>query len=292
MSYLRAVAYLRDGLFAEDLVFLNPPPGLDRIRVDFVELFTSVVDRRGQPVLDLTREELRVIEEGAPQTIRRFERVADLPIHATVALDISTSMRPRIHAVGSAAQEFVTRLIGPKDRAAVVAFNDRPELLVPFTADQEELSSGLDGLLTEGRTALFDTVVFALYNFGGITGKRALVLFSDGADTASKYTFETARDYARHSGVAIYTIALQVKTSDLRSRLHLEHLATETGGRSFFIDDLFELEDVYSKIETELRSQYLVAYQSSAVAGLDFRRVKVEIDRPDHSAKTIPGYYP
>ncbi|MFQ5348896.1 MAG: VWA domain-containing protein [Thermoanaerobaculia bacterium] len=292
MSYLRAVAYLKDGLFAEDLVILNSPPGLDRIRVDFIELYTSVVNRRGQPVLDLSRDEIRVLEEGVLQTVRRFERVAYLPIHATVALDTSTSMRARIRAVESAARQFLSRLIGPKDRASIVAFNDRPELLVPFTADQNALSAGLEGLATEGETALFDSVVFGLYNFGGITGKRALVLFSDGADTASEFDSETALDYARHAGVAIYTIALQVKSSDLRSRLHLEHLAAETGGRSFFIDDLSELERVYSTIEAELRSQYLLAYQSSAVAGSDFRRVKVEIDRPGHTARTIPGYYP
>ena len=292
MAYLRAVAYLEDGLFAEDLVFLNAPPRLERVRIDFVELFTSVVNRRGQPVLDLAQEEVRVLEKGVPQTIRRFDRVSDLPIHAIVAIDISTSMRTRIHTVERAAREFLHQLVGSKDRGAVVAFNDQPELLVPFTANQALLSSGLDGLATEGETALFDTVVFALYNFGGITGKRALVLFSDGADTASDFDSETALDYARHAGVAIYTIALRVKSSDLRSRLHLEHLAAETGGRSFFIDDLSELRSVYSTIETELRSQYLIAYQSSAASGSDFRRVKVEVDRAGVTAKTIPGYYP
>ncbi len=292
IAYLRAVAYLSDGLFAEDVVFLNAPAGLDRVEVDFVELFTSVVNRRRQPVLDLSQEELRVLEEGVPQAIRRFEKVTELPIHATVALDTSISMRSKIHAVETAARDFLVRLIGPKDRAAVVAFNDRAELLVPFTNGRETLISGLDGLSAEGETALFDAVVFGLFNLGGITGKRVLVLFSDGADTASEFDFETALEYARHSGAAIYTIALDVKTSDLRSRLHLEHLARETGGRSFFIDDLNELERVYSDIETELRSQYLVAYQSSAESGSEFRRVKVEIDRPGLTARTIPGYYP
>ena len=134
---------------------------------------------------------------------------------------------------------------------------------MPFTNDHEVLAGGLAGLTAEGETALHDSLVYALHYFSGLRGKRALILLSDGEDVGSAYTFDEALDFARRTGVPIYTIGLGVAQRDAMARTKLVRLAQDTGGRSFFIDSAEGLTSVYKRIETELRAQYLIAYQSS-----------------------------
>ena len=292
-AYVRAVAYLIDGNAAEDLVFVNAPDNLDRIDVRMVELFTSALDRRGRPVDDLGRDDFVIREEGAEQDLRRFERVRDLPIWAALLLDRSSSMAEEIRDVVAGALTFFEQVLTARDRAAVLTFNHQPELVVRFTSDPEVLTGGVAGIAAEGGTALYDSLVHALYYFSGINGKRALLVISDGEDQGSRYSFDDALDYARRTGVAIYTIGLGLPAKSARVRMQLQRLAAETGGRSFFISGAAELDRVYDSIEEELRSQYLLAYQSS-FDGNDggFREVEVEVKRSGVQASTIRGYFP
>lgn len=292
-TYVRAVAYLRDGNSTEDLVVINQPDFGERIDIRFVELYTTVADRRGRPVEGVGREEFEVFEDGVEQTVERFELVRDRPIYAGVMLDTSGSMKEELDEAVKGALGFFEKVITPKDRAAVFTFADQPTLVVRFTNRQDVLAGGIAGLSSEGETALYDSLIYGLYYFGGLKGKRAIILLSDGADTKSRYTFNEALDYARRSGVAFYTIGLRLSTKAVDVRMKLQKLAEETGGRSFFIEKARQLEDIYAKIEEELRSQYLLAYQSSNASRDDkFRAVEVKVSRPGLDAKTIRGYYP
>lgn len=292
-AYVRVVAYLADGNSAEEVVIINAPDVTDVTRVNFVELYTSVVTKKGEFVEDLAREEVTVLEDGTAQDIRRFEKVRDLPITAGLMIDTSTSMTNSLRDVQRAAHRFLETVLTPRDRAAVMTFNDAPRLVVRFTSDTEVLAGGLAGLTAEGETALYDSVIFALHYLSGGSGKRAIVLLTDGEDSASTYTFEDAIDFARHTGVAIYVIGLGLPT-DPQTRSHVRLLATETGGETFFIERVEQLTRVYESIQQELRSQYLIAYQSSRPGrtGDDFRRVEVVVDRKGVEAKTLRGYYP
>ncbi|MGB5400040.1 MAG: VWA domain-containing protein, partial [Thermoanaerobaculia bacterium] len=292
ITYVRAVAYLRDGNSTEDLVFINAPDQMDRLRIHFVELFTSVSDRRGSPVEGLDRESFQVFEEGVPQSIRRFERVRDLPIHAGILLDTSTSMAEEISEAIEGALRFFEGVVRPRDRAAVVVFNDAPRLAVPFTSNHQVLAGGLVDLEAEGETALFDSLVFTLHYFSGIKGKRALIVLSDGEDSSSRYSFDETLEFARRSGIAIYSIGLGLPSRQLETRMRLQRFAADTGGRYFFISHASELASIYESIEEELRFQYLLAYQSTDSEGDEFRRVEVRVSRPDLEATTVPGYYP
>jgi len=289
LSYVRAVAYLGDGNSTEDLVFVNAPDYLEQLDVQFVELYASVLDRAGHPVPGLKQKDFTVMEDGKPQEIARFERVTDLPIHAAVALDVSASMEPNLAKAQQAALRFLQNTIKPKDRAAVVTFNDHPNLTVKFTKDVSALAGGLAGLKAERGTALYDTLVFTLYYFNGIKGQRALLLLSDGKDEGSRFSYEDALEYARRAGVTIYTIGLGKEVEKRK----MEKIAEETGGRSFFIQNATELDAIYSTIEQELRSQYLIAYQSGNTTGAnEFRTVDLKVSQPGVEAKTMRGYYP
>jgi Ca-activated chloride channel homolog len=296
LTYVRAVAYLADGNSSEDTVLVNVPGDFtDQMDVQFVELFTSVVDGRGRPVEGLVKGDFKVYEDGVEQEIRRFELVRDVPIYAGVLLDTSGSMGEgngeKLKAAVRGALTFFENVITPKDRAAVITFADEPSLAVRFTNQQEVLAGGLAGLEAVGDTALHDSIVYALYYFGGLKGKRAIILLSDGQDYGSKYGFGEALDYARRSGVAVYSVGIDLKELEVRTKLM--RLSEETGGRAFFIGAAGELSKVFETVEKELRSQYLLAYQSSN-AGRDdkFRAVEVKVAKPGLEAKTVRGYYP
>ena len=289
VAYVRAVGYLTDGNSTEDLVFINAPDNMEEVDVDFVELYTSVLDRGGHPVEGMEQKDFTVTEDGTRQEIARFERVNDLPIHATVALDISASMDENVNQTRDAALQFIQKTIRPKDRASVVLFNDRPTLTTKFTNDQTALAGGLAGIKAERGTALYDTIVFTLYYNNGIKGQRAVLVLSDGKDEGSRFTYEDALEYARRAGVTIYTIGL----GDDVDKKKMEKIAEETGGRFFQVGSAAQLAGIYGTIEKELRSKYLIAYQSSNTSGsTDFRSVDLKVNKSGLDAKTMRGYYP
>ncbi|MDX1631808.1 MAG: VWA domain-containing protein, partial [Thermoanaerobaculia bacterium] len=292
MSYVRAVAYLESGASAEDLVFLRAPENLEELDVQVVELYTTVVDRRGRPVRDLGEEDFRILEDGREQEILRFAWVEDVPLHAGILLDTSNSMTEEIDEAERAALGFFREILTPRDRAGVITFADRPRLRVPFTNRIDVLAGGLANLEVDGETALYDSLIYALYYFSGIEGKRLLVLISDGEDVESEYDIEETLEFARRTGVAIYPIGLGLDPSDQQARTGLLRLASETGGRAFFVDRAAGLGRVYRDIEREIRSQYLLTYQSDGRDPERFRKVRIEVDEPGLEARTIEGYYP
>lgn len=291
VTFVRAVAYLPDGNATEDLVLLGGSELGETMDVQMVELYTTVLDPAGRPVNGLGEGDFAVFEDGVGQTIRRFERVADLPIHVGVLIDNSASMHRILKEVRAAALSFFQHAITPRDRAAVITFNNFPTLRVELTNDHAALGGGLAGLVAEGRTALYDSLMFSLYYLTGIRGQRALLVLSDGKDESSRFDFDATLEYARRAGITIYPIGLRL--SDPSARKKLLRLADETGGRGFFLHSVDQLEPAYQAIERELRSQYLIAYQSSNAEGDDaFRRVTLEVDQPGVAVKTLSGYYP
>ncbi len=290
VAYVRAVAFTPDGLSTEDLVFINAPENFEEIEVDFVELFTTVLDKSKRPVDNLGKGDFRVLEDGVPQEVIRFERVRGLPIHAAIMLDVSASMEEGLGQAQAAALHFFEQAVTPKDRAAIVTFNDHPNLVTKFTNDVQSLAGGLAGLKAERGTALYDSLIFTLYYFNGIRGQRAILLLSDGRDESSRFEFDDALEYARRAGVAIYVVGLNLPRKDYGK---LARIAEETGGRSFQVKDASELTAVYDAIQQELRSRYLLAYQSSNTSGKkDFRTIQVDLEPSGLEAKTLRGYYP
>jgi Ca-activated chloride channel family protein len=293
LTYIRAVGYLPDGNTTEDHVFVNAPPDLEEVDVQLVELYTAVTDKNGRPAMGLEQKDFDVKEDGRPQQIVRFDTVRDLPIKTAILLDTSASMERNLGQVQQAALAFWQDTMTPKDRAALITFNDRPRLQVKFTNQLLELGGGLAGLKAERGTALYDSVVFALYYFNGLKGQRALVVLSDGKDESSRFHFQDVLDFARRAGVTIYTIGWALDKGEHEAKKALEKLAEETGGRSFFVADAKELAPVYQSIQEELRSQYLLVYQSTNTTNEKaFRKVDVKVKEPGLEAKTIRGYYP
>jgi VWFA-related protein len=163
---------------------------------------------------------------------------------------------------------------------------------MPPTDDVGAVTQAIQGLQAVGDTALHDALVHSLYYFRGVQGQRALVLLSDGDDNASYIDYKEALEYARRSGVAIYTIGLNISVLDPVIRGKLNELAEATGGRTFFAKTE-DLPGIYKQIENELRSRYLVAYNSNETSGQPgFRPVEVKVKKPGYKSRTARGYYP
>ncbi|MGH9362632.1 MAG: VWA domain-containing protein, partial [Thermoanaerobaculia bacterium] len=288
--YLTVVATLDDGSRGEDTRFLNAPPNLDHLDVTLVELYTTVTDRSGQPVLGLDAGDFQVFEGGKPQQVTKFELVQDLPLSVGVVIDTSGSMVSSLVEAQRAAADFIRDVVTPRDRCFAVSFADKPVVLMPPTDDAGAVIQALAGLQASGYTSLHDALVTSLYYFRGVRGQRALVLLSDGDDTSSHTPYRHALEYARRSGVAIYAIGLNVSPLSADIRMKLSRLANESGGRAFFVDKAGQLLGVYEEIEKELRSRYYLAYTPSG-GGAEFREVEVRV-RNGLKARTIRGYYP
>jgi VWFA-related protein len=293
LTYLTVIAIYEDGTRAEDFRVLNSTEFVEQIQVDLVELFVTVTRRDGELVEALTADEFQVLDNGQPQQISRFERVTDLPLTLGLALDTSSSMRESFGEAKSAAQRFLQEVMTPRDRCFAVGFSQRPALLMPLTPDAHSLEVSFADLPAYGNTALHDALVYSLYQYRGIRGRKALVLLSDGDDTASLVPFEDALAFAQRSGVAIYTIGLDIGLGSIAVREKLKKLAEETGGRTFFVDTAGALEGVYEQIERELRSQYFLAF-SPDPPPLEGERhtLDVQVRGGKLKARSARGYTP
>ena len=293
LAYVRAVAYLVDGGSAEAVQFINAPDFVDELKVNFVELYTSVLDKKGDFARGLTIDDFEVYEEGEKQQVRRFETMDDLPIRAGLVLDTSLSMDTQLDEVEKAAYRFLETVLEPRDRACLITFADEPQLAVRFTNDTSILAGGLANLVAEGETALYDSIVFALHYFAGLKGKRAIIVLTDGEDSMSHYSYDDAVEFARRTGASVYVIGLGLSSASADIRAKLAGLTQETGGELFYIDSARNLGRVYETIQQDLRSQYLLAYQSSgATKANEYRKVEIKVKEKGLEAKSLRGYYP
>ncbi|HYU32225.1 MAG TPA: VWA domain-containing protein [Thermoanaerobaculia bacterium] len=289
--YVTAVAILDDGTRAEAVRFLRSPQYMEEVDVNLVELYVTVTDRNNQLITGLTQNDFEVLEGGQRQEISKFELVENRPLTIGMLLDTSGSMAQSLAQAQSAAAGFLRSVLKPRDKAFAVSFSSQTRLDMPPTDDVEGLALALSGLQAVGDTALHDAIVHSLYYFRGMTGQRALVLLSDGDDNASWFKFNDALDYARRSGVAIYVIGFNISSfGTLRGKL--EQLANETGGRVYYANKAEEFAGVYTQIEKELRSRYLLAYNAAASSGpAGARPVEVKVKKGGYKTRVSRGVY-
>lgn len=293
VGYLRAVATLKssDVPPAEDLVVINTPAYMEQLNVHLVEMPTTVIID-GKPSSGLTEKEFKVLDAGKPVPLSKFEYVKNLPLSIGIAIDTSGSMEPRMDEAQKAGAQFFESVLRKGDKGFLVSFNSQAQLAQKWSTKIPDLHAALARLRAEETTALYDALIYSLYNFYGIQGQKALVLISDGRDTASKFTFDQAIEYARRSAVPIFTIALGIRGGEMDVRYKLRRLSEETGGSTYFIENARELKRVYDEIENELRSQYILGFYPppDVKAGGEWRPLEVKVARG--KAKTISGYFP
>ena len=248
------------------------PPTFEAV-IEVVNLHVTVMDGRNRYVTDLKEADFSIFEDGIKQELTLFNH-EDLPISLSLMLDMSASMDEKLTQAQQAAIRFV-KTLRPQDVASIVAFNDRINVLSEFVADHAELEKAVMRTEASGPTALHNALYVTLKELGkqkkaGELRRRALVLLSDGEDTASLVQDEQVMEVARKLEIAIYAISLRPNRVQDRNRLSFSqaaHLLTvlsrDTGGQVYFPNSLSELDAVYDRIAEELRTQYNLGYVSS-----------------------------
>jgi VWFA-related protein len=272
-----------------------------RSTVDVVSLNVTVVDNAGRYITDIEQNDFSVFEDGVKQDIIFFTRQPQ-PVALSMLLDSSASMEEKMDVLQRAAISFV-KTLKSNDLAQVIDFDSRVSIRQPFTSSHQELESAIQQTVAGGSTSLHNAIYVSLKELGKIKAlneedvrRQALIVFSDGEDTSSLVSFDEVLDLAKRSETAIYTIALRGNDTSVRgfreAEFVMRQLAQETGGRSFFPARIEDLNGVYGQIAEELASQYTIGYQSKN-ARLDgaFRRIVVQVARPNTTPRTKRGYF-
>ena len=268
------------------------------VNVDLVNVLFTVTDRRGKLVTDLSQKELKLLEDNRVQSITNFSRETDLPLTIALLIDTSTSIRDRFKFEQEAAIDFLYRTIRPrKDKGLLITFDSAIELVQDYTDNPEVLAKAIRQVRPGGGTKMLDGIYLACQEkLKSETGRKLIILISDGDDNLSLETVNSTLEMAQRADVAIFTISTNSSgffglTAPKSDKL-LKRLADETGGRAFFPFKAEDLSQSFQDIAAELRSQYSVAYRSSnGNRDGTFRAIKIEPERKNLKVKSRKGYY-
>lgn len=277
--------------------------GADRfgesVDVRLVELYVAVTGDDGVPVKGLDADDFVVRENGIPQTLQQARPSAELPVLLGLAVDTSASMFVKLGPVSRAARRMVASLTPGRDRAFVVGFGPEPRLTQAVTGDLLEISDALRNLEPGGRTPLWASIDFSLGELAYYRGKRALIVFFDGADEDEGQDYRRALEKAREVRVPIYLIimnneAARTEGKDFSTRAfisRLERVAAAGGGDVYYLPTDADLTAVFSSIERDLRSAYLLTYYPEVpLSEGGERQVEVEVPGRRYRVRTVPSY--
>ena len=241
---------------------------VDRSHFPDVTIYVSVIDSAGEPV-PFSPDELRLEEDGAaiePSAIEGTSHVG--PLSTLLVMDVSGSMEVagKLDAAQAAARAYVDQM-RPEDQAGLLAFNVDLNYVQPLTADRQALRAAIDGLTARHDTAMYDALVRATDILASVSGRKAVLVLTDGMDNSSRATLEEVLSGIGPAGLSISTIGLgnvqKVGVSfEGLDEPALKDLAQRAGGAYGFADDPSMLTDIYQRFGRALQSEYAITYRS------------------------------
>jgi Ca-activated chloride channel family protein len=270
-----------------------------KVDVKLVNVFVSVTDQRGAPVPGLTKGNFDLKEDDKLQTISVFEKESAVPLSIVLAIDTSLSTRRNLPLELVSARRFAHAILRPVDAISLYDFSEIVDQLVPFTADLRTLDHGIDRVRMGSATALYDALYLGAHSLDHRQGRKVIVVITDGGDTVSKVDYQEALRAAQEAEAIVYSIIIvPIEASagrDLGGEHALIQLAEDTGGRYFYATSVPQLDDAFSQIGDELRTQYLLAYYpSQRLSDSSYRRIQVTVNGTSASSFKVrhrTGYY-
>ncbi|MCU1335503.1 MAG: von Willebrand factor, type [Bryobacterales bacterium] len=271
-----------------------------KVDVKLVRLLVSVKDARGELVGSLQRPDFAVYDNGVKQEVAVFEHHTELPLSVALLIDTSGSTAKDLRYETTSLERFLRALVregNPDDAVSLYAFNDEVTRLNSFTRREQRLIDSLKDLKARAGTSLYDAVHLASRDFSGRDGRHVIVAVTDGGDTTSVKKYADAFESAQSADAIIYPILVVPITNDAGRNLGgeraLDTLASGTGGRVFQPMGASELDDAFTEILRDLRTQYLIGYypHNLPADAPRFHMVRVELSRKDLRATTRTGYY-
>jgi len=270
-----------------------------RVEVSRVPLLFTVTDKKNRFVTNLDREDFKVLDNKKEQEIREFVRESDLPLRIGVVMDASNSVRDRFRFEQEAAIKFIRGVLREdRDKAFLVSFDTRAELIVDYTSDPEELAKGVRRVRAGGGTALYDAIYYACRDklpedWPPEQFRRALIVIGDGEDNQSSVTREMALEMAHKAEAVIFTISTNRSGNKQDGDKILRTFAEETGGLPFHPFQATDLEQSFTNIANELRHQYFILYSpTDFVADGTFHKVEIRTNmKKPTKVRVRRGYY-
>ena len=280
-----------------------------KVQTTVVNVFATVRDHHNTIIGDLSKDDFKVYEDGVEQKVAYFTKEVDMPISLAILLDTSGSMQEILTAEQDAASRFVHQVLRKKDEALVMSFDTDVNLLADFTEDPAVLSRAIrratinaaGPVLTPGTvpqggggTNLYDAVYLACHDeLANEAGRKAIVLLTDAEDTGSKMTVNDAIESAQRADSVIHILLISDPgATEGYGPGVASHMTQDTGGRVINVRNEKSLEKAFDIVSEELRSQYVLGYSSTNTKrDGTFRKIKVEVNRPDMKILARKGYY-
>lgn len=279
----------------------RPDDSTIRVNVRLVNVFTTVTDFHGAPVSDLTKSDFKILEDGVPQTISIFNRESELPLNIVLAIDTSESTRRDMKLETASAKKFVHSILRPGDRLSLFQISEDVLQLTRFTSDMRSIERGIDDLQKGAGTSLYDAIYLGADSLLDRQGRKVMVLITDGGDTTSSATYNSALRRAQEAEALVYSIIIVPIAADAGRNTGGEHaliqISKDTGGKYYYAESIDQLDQAFRQVSEELRTQYLLAYYPSRrVSDSAFRHITVEVSKKDDSGNPLEvrhraGYY-
>jgi Ca-activated chloride channel homolog len=278
------------------------PPAADqrssiRVEVNLVTVLAGVLDRDNRPAPDLRQEQFQIFEEGQPQKIELFETETQQPLDLALMIDSSLSESSKLPFELEAAGRFIRRVMRPVDRVAVYEFGDAVTQLAPFSNQPDRVRTALERLTPGTGTALYDAVYLGSQALerGGGQRRRVLLLLTDAGETTSRADFDTARRAALRAEALLYAIVVRPVNNEggrnTAGEHALETIADSSGGAMYYPVQITQLDEMFDRIDRELRTQYRLGYypQPRPPQGA-YRQIEVRVTG-DYTLHYRKAYY-
>ena len=275
-------------------VSAQEPQTTIRTEVELVNIVFTVTDKDGRPVPGLKADDFQVFDNKKPQKIEYFSdlgKSSDVPLTIALLIDTSGSVKGELDYEKSTAVEFFKDILRPKkDLALIIQFDSEVNLIQDFTQSFDDLLNSMDRLRAGGSTSLYDAVYLAAEEkLKHETGRKVMVIITDGDDTGSKVRKEEAIEAAQRSDVLIYGIGVQTEQSSFRV---LKKFAEETGG-AFFSPHAkqAEIRDAFRSIREDILGQYSLAYGLNAQKDGSYHALDIRCNVGGMRVRARKGYY-
>jgi VWFA-related protein len=271
--------------------------------VKIVNLLVSVKNRKGELNPDLTQADFQVLEDNRPQTIKYFSRQSDLPLTIGLLIDVSMSQEKVLDAERSACFRFLDQVLRPRqDKVFITQFDSRILTRQELTGSWKDLNDSLSSVETPSHsqlkqgigtgTRVFDTVAEAAKMMQPLQGRKAVIILSDGDDNDSESTLDGSIELAVKADMLIYSILFTDGFGGGAGQHALEKLAFETGGAYFAVSKKLTIDQIFDRIQIELRSQYNIGYVSDKPVDIpEFRKLQIKVADKGFTVQTRARYW-
>lgn len=266
----------------------SSPKGTVKVNVNLVNILVSVLDEHNRPAPNLPVEAFQVFEEGVPQSVAVFESETKQPLDLALMIDASLSEHQEMANEREAAGHFIQQILRPDDRMSVFGFDESVTQMAPFSSDVAALQAAVRRIPDGAGTSIYDAVLLGskALEKRSADRRRVIIMVTDAGETTSRSDFESARKSALRSGILLYTIVMRPVRNENGRNTAGEHalqtITETTGGAMFFPGSLQELPVIFDRIDSELRTQYRLAYYPNPRGPANtYRTIEV---------KVLPGY--